>query len=102
MWVATRLLWVVTWQVCRRRWEVVTWRAGAALLASLGGGDVASVGGFIGVVGRLVGVVGGRVTWRRGVVGGVVGGRWERRAHPGLAQKWAVTGVLDGGGAGRA
>ena len=77
---------------------MVTWRTGAALLASLGGGDVVLVGSFIGVVGRFVGVVGGRVTWRRGVVGG----RWERRAHPGLAQMWEVTGVLAGGGAGRA
>ena len=80
---------------CRQ--EAVTWRWWVGLLSSLRAGDVALVGAFIGVVGRF-GVVGGRVTWQHGVVGG----QEHRRAHPGLAQYWAVTGVLDGGGAGRA
>ena len=79
---------------CHR--EVVTWRWWAGLLSSSRAGDVALVGRFIGIVGWF-GIVGGQVTWRRGIVGG----RGHRRAHPGLAQYWAVTGVLDGGGAGR-
>ena len=67
----------------------VTWHAWARLSSLSGGGDAA-------LVGRFIGVIGGWVMWRCGVIGG----QGHRRAHPSLAQYWAVTGVLDGGGAG--
>jgi hypothetical protein len=89
----------------------VTWHRWTALLESLGGGDVAGLGGIVGVVGGngmasldgFAGAVGGGdVAPLGGFVGGVEG-RWQcRRAGPNLAQIWAIVGALDGGSCSRA
>ena len=58
----------------------MTWRRLAVVLS---GGGVDGTGD--------VALFGGGVEWQR-----------RRRARPGLAQMWAITGALDGGGGSRA